>query len=356
MVTVAAPAGATTVSGVTVSSASAAAGPFNAGAGNTIALTGAKCAPAITAGIDRTTGYYGDAAVVTGQLTRTLLGGGTAPVAGAKLSVTRTVGTSVATIGTATTNATGSFTATIKPSTDAVAVRVVLANSVSYQGTAFDVGTTSVALPATRLTAASSASTIGYGQPLTVSGTLARDAGGAVTPIASATVTVTVTAPTEGAKPVTIGTGRTTATGTFAVTVPARAGGALAVRYAGVIGQPAAGQALGALTVQSWSTALTFSAPGTVRTGVAVAASGTLMRALPGGPTVAAASIPVKVYLRPAAGGSQVLLASATTKADGTFTAKILPKVNGTVVAVVASVAGHADATSAPITVTVVPA
>jgi hypothetical protein len=63
----------------------------------------------------------------------------------------------------------------------------------------------------------------------------------------------------------------------------------------------------------------------------------------------------VRCYLRPAVGGAEVLLASATTKADGTFTAKILPTVNGTVVAVITTVAGHADATSAPVTVTVRP-
>jgi hypothetical protein len=286
-VTVTAPAGVTTVTGVTVSTATTAAGPFNAGTGNTIGVTGAKCSPSLTASINRTAAYYGDPAVVTGALTRTLAAGGTAAVTGARLSITSTAGTKVSTLATVTTDATGAFTGTVKLTADG-ALRVVLAPSSAYVGTSFDLGSATVTLPATRLTAASSTSALGYGQTASVTGTLARDAGGVVTPLSNATVTVTVTAATVGAKPVTVGSGRTSATGAFTVNVIARTGGALAVTYAGAAGQPAAAQALGTLAVESWQTQVTLTAPGTVTAGISVTATGTATRHLVGGATVPA--------------------------------------------------------------------
>ncbi|GAB1646454.1 hypothetical protein KRMM14A1259_68770 [Krasilnikovia sp. MM14-A1259] len=331
-------------------------GLFLAAAGDTNQVTASQCAPSITANIDRSSVYYADPVTVTGTLTRPLSDGTVVPVAGAKVNVvaaTQVIGsgtptTKLTTLASPITDKDGRYTTIVTP-TSSAAWSVQLPAAPSYKPASAALGDVAVAIPATRLTASVNATAVGYGTPITITGTLRRAAGGNLTALTRSTVTATITPAGAGAKPVTLASATVSDTGTFTITGPARTAGALTVRYAGTAGQPASTQDLGTLTLQTWQTTVTLSGPA-LRTGVSASVSGNVTKQAAGDPMVAA-GVPVRLYLRPADGTAQVLLNAATTKTDGTFVATVRPGKTGTVVAVITGVAGYADNASAALTV-----
>jgi 5-hydroxyisourate hydrolase-like protein (transthyretin family) len=185
-----------------------------------------------------------------------------------------------------------------------------------------------------------------------VSGTLRRDAGGTLTPVAAGKVQVTVTAPGTSTATV-LGTATTDGAGAWSLTVSPAAGGSLAAVFAAVAGQPAARTVVGDLVVASWTTTTTLTtSTASVAQGVPVTATGLVTRT-GGGTTQPAPAVAVKVYLQPAVGGAEVLVGSSTTRADGTYTVAARPTENGVLRTRVVAVPGHQDSASPTRAVTV---
>ena len=206
----------------------------------------------------------------------------------------------------------------------------------------------------TRLAAASTSLSTYWGSPVTVSGTLRRDEGGTLEPLASSRVQLSLTRPGTTTATV-LGTATTDATGAWSVVVSPTAGGSLAASSAAVAatGQPAARTVVGDLVVAGWTTATTLTtSTASVAPGATVTATGRVTRTGDGA-AQPARSLPVKVYLQPAVGGAEVLLGSGTTRADGTYSVATRPTQNGALRARVAAVPGHLDSASASAAVTV---
>ena len=82
-----------------------------------VILASGNCATALTSAVNDDTISAGDSAVVSGTLTRTAPGGSVVPAAGEKVTIYSQVpsATTWKVAGTATTTASGSYAATIKP-------------------------------------------------------------------------------------------------------------------------------------------------------------------------------------------------------------------------------------------------
>ncbi|MFL6024609.1 MAG: hypothetical protein ACJ72O_14820 [Marmoricola sp.] len=311
------------------------------------------CAPELDAAADKDTVYYGDPVTVTGTLTR-VVGGATIPVAGASLPVKLTtvsgLVTKVTSLGNAVVAADGSFRIAVKP-TATGNLSVELAGTAGYTATKVDLGAVTVNLPLTLLDADAAPTDVGYGAPVTVTGTLKRDAGGSVTSLTGASVAIKVKK--DGATTATsVGTAKVSADGTFTVAVPLKLSGAMTAVYAGIAGQPAASIDLGNVVAGTWATAVTASSS---VNHVAVAGSALLTGSVTktyGGATSPANAIKVSVYFTPT-GGTAVLAGSATTTATGTFSIKVLPKATGTWTVRVTGVAGYGESSSEALAVSV---
>jgi hypothetical protein len=339
----------TTAVATTVTARSNAVGLWRAGAPVTMRAVPGRCTVALDVDASPTTFYYGAPVTVTGAVTRDLAGADH-PVNGVTvaLKVVKPGGAAV-TLGSVRTGTDGTFRAVYKPTVSGQLLATV-AGSTGFNAASAAGPALTVNLPLTDLTAGVNTLDVGYGDPVTATGTLRRDAGGTVTPLASATVSLTVTAP--GKAPVTIGSGRTLANGTFTVKGTLRASGTLKAVYAGAAGQPAASVELGQATAGTWTTALTASssAPSVVLGG-SVTLSGSLTKAYAGA-TKPASAQRVKVYFTPS-GGVPVLVASPTTATTGTWTARVYPKATGTWKAVFTAVTGYTGSESGPVAVTV---
>lgn len=312
------------------------------------------CAPTL-AGVKSTAAvYYSDPVTVSGTLTRQV-SGVTVPVSGAslpvRLAVTTALGTKVLALGNALTKADGTYTLAVKPTATGT-LSVSLLGTVGYTATSVGLGTVTVTLPQTLMTAGVADADVGYGSPVAVSGTLRRDAGGSVTALTGATVTVRVlksgaTAPTS------IGTAKVLADGTFSAALALKVSGTLSVAYAGTAGQPASSVALGPATAGTWSTATTASvSAGSVPLGGAVTFTGSVSRTYAGA-TSAAPSVRVSATFTPTGSSTATLVAAASTTSTGAFTLKVYPKSSGTWRLVVNPVIGYGGSTSAGLPVTV---
>ncbi|MGO4257247.1 hypothetical protein [Marmoricola sp. RAF53] len=253
------------------------------------------CAPVLTAAKDTASTYYGDPVTVTGRLTRTV-SGVEVPVVGASLpvkltSVSGTV-TKVTVLGNAVVGANGSFALAVKPTATGT-LSVELAAAPGYVATKVDLGTVTVLVPETDLTAAVDRTDVGYGNPVTLTGKLERVAGSGRTPLVGSTVTAKVTA---AGKVTVVGTGKVTATGVWTIVVPLKVSGTLTAGYAGAAGQPADEVGLGTVTAGTWTTAVAATASAThVALKGSFVLSGSVSKTYAGS-TVPAGAIKASVY------------------------------------------------------------
>jgi hypothetical protein len=320
---------------------------YAAAAPASLVATPGTCTVALTGSADRSAIYYGDPVTVTGTLTRQV-GGATVPVVGASLPVKITSGDGptarVTTLGSAVTAADGSYRLVVKPTVSG-SLSVEVVGSTAYVATKVALGPVTVSIPDTRLTASVTPTAVGYGNPVTVSGTLNRNAGGTITALNGSTVTLKVT-PANSSVATVIGSARVAADGTFSAAVPLRISGALAVTYAGAPGQPAATAAAGTVTAGTWTTTIAATASATaVPIGGGVTFGGTLTRSYAdtSGP---APSLRVSVWFTPAGATTRTLMTTTSTTIAGAFTLKVFPKVAGTWTVGVDGVAGYAGVTS----------
>ena len=322
---------------------------YAAAASADVVATPGKCTVTLSAQAGSHAVYTGDSVTVTGSLTRAV-GGQSVPVVGAavplRLSYASGTTTKVLTLATAKSLADGSFSVSVKPTTSGT-LSAMLVGSTAYQEATASLGAITVATPSTGLTGEPSTTDVGYGGSVVVTGRLTRTAGGTVTGVGSSTVSVKLAAP--GKTALVIGSGKTTADGTYTVTVPVKSSGALSVAYAGTASQPAATTPLGDVTVGTWSTSTTLSsaASGTYRV-----LSGTVTRSYKT-TTEPARTVKVRIYFTPTSTGVPALTATLTTTATGTFTTKLVPKATGSFSAVASTNVGHSDSTSSAVAVTV---
>ncbi|GAA4819299.1 hypothetical protein ACFQ0K_10670 [Nocardioides caeni] len=323
---------------------------FAAAAPVSLVAVPAKCSTALSAEASDDRVYYGDAVTVSGTLEATS-GSATVVPAGATLAVrlTTPAGKMLA-LGSAKVGADGTYALATKPTASGT-ITVVLAASSAYVAATATAGVVTVDLPTTSVTGAVDRTDVGYGDAIRVTGTLVRDAGGAVTPLASKSVSVFVTPP--GGTAVRIGSASTTATGSYTATIPLRTSGTLSVVFAGAAGLPTSRTDVGTVTAGQWSTTLTAtSAATTVPAGGWTTLSGTLSRTY-GGATSPGARLRLKVVFRPTGSSTDTIVTSVTTTATGTFTTRIYPKASGTWRVTLTSTLGYADASSATRTVSV---
>jgi 5-hydroxyisourate hydrolase-like protein (transthyretin family) len=322
----------------------AAAGPA------TLVAAPATCTTSLTAELAADRVWYGDTVAVTGDVSATS-GAATVVPSGVSLAVRLTTDAGkVLSLGTVKTAADGSYSFAAKPTANGT-ISVALTAGTSYTGGAATAGTITVDVPDTLITGAVDKTSVAYGQTVTVTGTLRRDAGGTTSPLASKSVSVYVTP--AGGTAVKVGAASTKADGTFSIAVALKVSGTLSVSYAGASGQPAAKVDVGAVTAVSWSTAVTASASSsTVAAGGSVTLSGSVSRTWSGA-TSPAPAIKVKVTFRATGSSTTTVVSTVTTTTSGTFTAKVYPKASGTWTLTVSDVAGYVSANSSPLTITV---
>ncbi|WP_182378028.1 hypothetical protein [Nocardioides sp. WS12] len=323
---------------------------YAAGAQVALAAAPARCTTALSASVSDNDIHYADPVTVSGALTAAV---GATPVAasGVTLAVRLTTATgTVLTLGSAKTTADGTYALVVKPTASGT-IAVSLAASTAYTASTASAGAITVRIPATLITGAVDRTDVGYGQAVVVTGTLRRDAGGVVTALASKPVAVYV-APATGA-PVKVGSATTTANGTFTASVPLKVSGLLYVAYAGAAGQPAARADIGAVVSGTWTTTVTASrSAASVVLGGSVTITGSVTRTYLGA-TLPAPGLRVKVTFQPTGGSTSTLVSTVTTTTAGTFTARVYPKASGTWTATLSGVAGYADDSADPLTITV---
>ncbi|MCZ4500748.1 MAG: hypothetical protein JWQ74_3303 [Marmoricola sp.] len=325
---------------------------YAAGISPTLAAVPGSCSVDLSGTVDRSTVYYGDAVAVTGRATRQVAGR-TVPVIGLNVPVTLTTVagavTKVTTLGTAVTGTDGTYSASVKPLV-AGTISAEVPGSIGYAARRTVAGTVAVLSPRTTLTAAVDQDDVGYGTPVTVTGTLVRAAGSATSPLRG-TVTLWVTPP--GRSAVKVGSGATTPTGSYRVSVPLKVSGALAARYAGAAGQPAATAEVGPVTAGTWTTRMTSAASSmTIGKGAATTITGTVTKTY-AGVTKPANGLKVSLYLSPAGSTGRSLLGAATTTTTGTFSTRVRPASSGTLAAMIAAVTGYTEASAEPFPITV---
>jgi len=276
------------------------------------------------------------------------------PVSGASLPVKLTtvsgLTTKVTSLGSAVVAADGSFRLAVKPTASGT-LSVELVGSAGYTATRVELGAVTVNIPDTLLDAGAAPTDVGYGGGVTVSGTLERDAGGVITSLTGATVTVKVLK--SGATTASsVGTAKVLADGSFTTTLALKLSGTMTASYAGAAGQPAASVDLGPVVAGTWTTAVTATASAShVIVGGSVVLSGSVTKTY-GGSTVPANAIRVSAYFTPT-GGSPALVSGINTSATGTFSLKVLPKATGTWTVRVTGVVGYAESSSAALPVSV---
>jgi hypothetical protein len=318
-----------------------------------------KCSPALTGSASTLAPWYGDTVTVTGTLTREV-NGAAVPVANASLPVSvntssvvsgKTVIKSTG-LGTAKTGLDGSYILAIKPVT-AGTLKVALPASTSYTATDVTLGDVAPRTPATALTAAVSSNLsdgeAGYGQTVSVSGVLTKDADSTVG-VANQTIAIKITAP--GTAAAQVGSARTAADGTYTASFPLRVSGDLTAVFAGVAGLPAKTVDLGNVTATSWTTALSAATPSPagVSAGQASTITGTASRTYAGA-TEPLKSTTITVTITPA--GGTATTTKITTTTAGSFSYRVAPKVTTTVTFKVTGISGHVDSNVSTTTVTV---
>ncbi|MCX6399091.1 MAG: hypothetical protein NTX33_04060 [Propionibacteriales bacterium] len=205
-----------------------------------------------------------------------------------------------------------------------------------------------VATPArctTTLVAEVSDDDVHYADPVVVSGTLSAAVG--ATPVAASGVALAVRLTTSAGNVLSLGSAKTTADGTYALTIKPTATGTVSVSLAASTAYTAATASAGNVTVNLPDTRITGDVDQTdVGHGQPVRVTGTLRRDADGVVT-ALASKPVGIYVTPP-GGAAVKIGSATTTATGTYAVSVALKVSGRLSVVYAGAAGQ-PATSADV-------
>jgi len=333
---------------VTLGARSAQAGSFAANPGITMGVSVGHCTVTLAGSPSATQTYYGDPVTITGTATRDASGQQVA-LPGAPVQVVENVNGRNLTLGTATSNASGALQAVIHPTASGT-LSLVLPAGTGWLAATTTLGPLTVLTPNTLLTAAAGATDVGYGSLVTVTGTLRRDAGGTLTPLARSSVSIRSTA---GTKVTVLGSASVGTDGTFTAKVYPRAGGELSAVYAGAAGQPAATADAGPLTVGTWTSAVTAAASASVtHAGVPIRVSGTVMGSY-GGRTVPAPGVTVSIYLTGTTGVVS-RLATIRTSTAGTYTALVAPRENGTLMTRLGWVVGYTNADSAPMPVAVI--
>lgn len=309
------------------------------------------CSTALTASTDPGDGgsiYTGDPVTLSGALTAAQ-GGTTITPAGIALTARLVTATgSTVTLGTTKTAADGTFSMTVRP-TASGSVRVALAASAGYTAATATAGQLTVVDPATRLTAAASASDVGYGQTVRVTGTLTRDAGGTVTPLVTKPVSVLVTP--SGGSAVKVGAGNTNGEGAFTIDVPLKLSGTLSVAFAGLTGQPAAKVDIGSVTAGTWTTAVTASSStSTYAAGTAATLSGSVSRTY-GGATSPAPSMRLRVLFTATGTTTPVQVGTASTSVAGVFSVRVSPRSAGTWRIELPTAPGYASSSSSDLAI-----
>jgi hypothetical protein len=340
---------ASSTSAATLGVASASAGAFAAGGGAALPVTVGTCTPTLTGAMDRSLTYYGDPVTVTGSLTRAAAGGNV-PLAGAPVQVVQTVNGHNQSLGTAISGPDGSLSTVVHP-TSSGTLSLSLPAGVGWTAASAALGAQTVLTPATSLTGTASTADVGFADPVTVSGTLTRNAGGVSTPVKGATVTIRST--TSGiAQASVLGAATVGADGRWTTVVRPRAGGELTAGYAGAAGLPAAVADLGPLQVGSWTTAVSLAAQLSQLTAASGdRVTGTVTRSYEGVQS-AAPWVPVGIYLQTTT-GALTPLGSVSSTAAGTFSLTVAPVETGALVALVHAVPGYSDASAVPVPVTV---
>jgi len=320
-------------------------GMFLASSATRVAATPVRCTASLTAASSADTLWYGETVSVTGTVRRTVATADDTTVSRVAVPITvRNPDTGRTVVAaTALTSTTGSFSATFRATTSG-RLAASITGTAGLLATSADLGDLTVRIPTTDLTSSLDRTDVGYAGTVTVSGSLTKTAA-TVGPLGSASLQVRVTQP--GRLPVTVATGLTRADGTYTIPFLGKLAGDVSVVFGGAAGLPAATATAGALTVGTWSPSLTLaSSTSAVTLGGYAVMSGTATRTYDG-TTEPARSLRVSLFLTPTGGGAPVLLTAVTTTSTGTFRANAYPRTSGTVTAVVTSVTGYDNATSA---------
>lgn len=313
-----------------------------------VGVASAACSTTLTSAVDDTAVQAGAPVAVTGTLTRTLpSGGGTKPAAGERVTIyTQATGaTTWVAAGSATTNASGGYAVTIKP-TASVSVQARFAARSGFTASTAPSVAVAVTPWTTQLTVTPSATGTMAAVPVTLTGTLKQSDGSAAVALPAAKVEVVY--PVAGGKTA-VAAGTTTAAGTYSIAIKPTASGTATVKYAGKPGWTGTSLPL-SLTVHDWTTALTMSATRNASTGV-VTVTGSFRVTDSAGTTTPKASSVIQVTYQSTA--TRTATANASTKADGSFTVAVKPTATGPVSARYAGTPGYPVATTGPVTVTV---
>lgn len=323
---------------------------YAAAATTSLVAAPTRCTTSLTASLSKNDIYYADPVMVSGTLSAVA---GATPVATSGVALVARLTTpagKVLTLGSTRTTADGTYSVVVKPTASGV-ISVSLAASAAYTAASGTAGAITVHLPSTLITGAVDRTDVGYGQPVVVTGTLRRDAGGAVTGLRSKPVGIFVTPPTGAA--VKVGSATTKADGSFTASVPLRVSGTLSVVYAGAAGQPASRTDVAPVVAGTWTAAITASSSaGSVTVGSSVTITGVVTRTYLGS-TVPAPGLRVKVSFRPTGGSTTTVVTTVTTTTAGTFSARVYPKASGTWTVSLSGVAGYSDDSADPVSVNV---
>lgn len=323
--------------------------PAVAAAGDVDVTVGTgTCTTALTSEVEDDDLHAGDSIVVTGDLTRTLSGGSAVAAAGEKITILGLPGTATKwkSVGSATTRADGSFTATIK----AVETMKVQAQFKARTGFAASVGAeipVTVTPRATTVTGTLSADEVMAGTPVTVTGLLTQTVGSGSVPLPSAKVQVSYPLP-DGKTGIVNVTSKKDGTYTATIKQPVLSG-TVTIKHVAKPGWSESSTTR-SLTVNEWTSDLTMAAVRNASTG-AVTVTGLLSVTDEAGSTVPKGS--VKVLVTYQYNATTTKTGTATTKGDGSYILVVKPLASGDVTAKFAGLTGWAAAEADPVTITV---
>ncbi|HZC51225.1 MAG TPA: S53 family peptidase [Mycobacterium sp.] len=328
--------------------------PFTAASADLGLLTVQIPSTTITAGSHPAEVGYRDTLNVPGTLTATAAG--TYPLSGQTVYVllTATGSSTAISIGSAKVAGDGTFSAVVSPlASGSLSVRFNGAAGLPAASAPAGSITVDTWTPSLRLS--SSSSEVGYGTPVTYTGTVTRSCTADGTVVAAGVPVKIVLTPSSGASPITLGSTTTSSTGAFTFKATPKSSGAVTAVVSNVAGYVNGTSGAAPITVDLWDlTIATSVSASSVVSGTAVTVSGTVSRSC----NVASGippGLPLKVYDTPAgSGATPVLIGTASVTSTGAYKATTYPRYSGTITVVVSGVAGYNyPATSAPNSITV---
>lgn len=341
--------------------ASKAVGPYLASTTTaTEAVTVGTCTPSASASTDASAAWYGDVIHVSGSVTRTLSDGSTEnPLADLPVTVVlqkpsvtvngKTTTPGPITVASTTTSLAGTITASFKATTAGTLTLKTKASTGAALATV-NLGGLTVSVPSSALAATAATTSVFYGQPVAITGTLHKLAA-TTTGLYKASVALTVLPP-GATKATSLGSAITKSDGTFAPNTVPKVSGELWASYSGATGLTGTKIDIGPITVNSWTSAVTLNTSATsVVKGKSITVSGAVTRT-GGGSSGAAPSVAVRIVLTPTT-GTPVVLTTLTTNSAGAFSHGVVPKVSGTITARIVGRPGYTDASSTGKSITV---